>query len=302
MYFSQLRVDPSNDKAVYVAGLPVAKSLDGGRTFATLDDGGGHGEPGHVDQHAIWIDPKNPKHIMIGNDGGLDITYDQGKTWDFVNTMVTSLAYWVSADMRRPYYVYTGLQDNGSWGGPSATRSTNGIMNSDWFGIGGGDGFQTAVDPTDFNVVYTESQDGNTSRYDLRHGRGAARSHSPAGGAPGFAAARAARRRPQRRQAGIQYRFNWNTPFMLSPHNPSIVWLGGNRLFKSLNRGDTWIASADLTKQVDRKKVSLMSVPGDWTQLSPNDGVSSTARSSPSRNRRCCRASCGPGPTTATCR
>ena len=111
---------------------------------------------------------------MIGNDGGLDISWDQGKTWDFVNTMATSLAYWVSADMRRPYYVYTGLQDNGSWGGPSATRSTNGIMNSDWFGIGGGDGFQTAVDPTDFNIVYTESQDGNASRYDLRTAAGRA--------------------------------------------------------------------------------------------------------------------------------
>jgi len=172
MYFSQLRVDPSNDKAIYVAGLPVAKSLDGGKTFATLDDVGGHGEPGHVDQHAIWIDPRNPKHLMIGNDGGLNISWDQGKTWDFVNTMATGLAYWVSADMRHPYFVYTGLQDNGSWGGPSATRTTNGILNSDWFGIGGGDGFQTAVDPTDFNIVYTESQDGNTSRYDLRSGRG----------------------------------------------------------------------------------------------------------------------------------
>ena len=86
---------------------------------------------------------------MIGNDGGLDISWDQGKSWDFVNTMATGLAYWVSADMRRPYYVYIGLQDNGSWGGPSATRSRNGIINSDWFGIGGGDGFQTAVDPTD---------------------------------------------------------------------------------------------------------------------------------------------------------
>ncbi len=146
MYFSQLRVDPSNDKAVYVAGLPVAKSLDGGKTFATLDEAGGNGEPGHVDQHAIWIDPKNPRHLMIGNDGGLNISWDQGKTWDFVNTMATALAYWVSADMRRPYYVYVGLQDNGSWGGPSATRTTNGILNSDWFGIGGGDGFQTAVD------------------------------------------------------------------------------------------------------------------------------------------------------------
>jgi photosystem II stability/assembly factor-like uncharacterized protein len=266
MYFSQLRVDPSNDKAVYVAGLPVAKSLDGGRTFATLDTAGGHGEPGHVDQHAIWIDPKNPKHIMIGNDGGLDISWDQGKTWDFVNTMATALAYWVSADMRRPYYVYTGLQDNGSWGGPSATRSTNGIMNSDWFGIGGGDGFQTAVDPTDFNIVYTESQDGNANRYDLRTGRGQTgiRPRPPGGGARGSDVLNGI--------AADRYRFNWNTPFMLSPHNPGIVWLGGNRLFKSLNRGDTWVASTDLTKQIDRKKVSLMNVPGD-RRLSSDDGV-----------------------------
>ena len=267
MYFSQLRVDPSNDKAVYVASLPVAKSLDGGQTFATLDTAGGHGEPGHVDQHAIWIDPKNPKHIMIGNDGGLDISWDQGKTWDFVNTMATSLAYWVSADMRRPYYVYTGLQDNGSWGGPSATRSTNGIMNSDWFGIGGGDGFQTAVDPTDFNIVYTESQDGNANRYDLRTGRGQTgiRPRPPGSGARGSDVLNG--------NAAELYRFNWNTPFMLSPHNPGIVWLGGNRLFKSLNRGDTWVASTDLTKQIDRKKVSLMNVPGDRRRLSDDDGV-----------------------------
>ena len=172
MYFSQLRVDPTNDKTIYVAGLPVAKSLDGGKTFATLDEAGGNGEPAHVDQHAIWIDPKNPKHIMIGNDGGLDVSWDQGKSWDYVNTMATALAYVVTADMRHPYYVYIGLQDNGSWGGPSAVRGRGGIMNSDWFGIGGGDGFYTAVDPTDFNIVYSESQDGNTNRYDLRTGRG----------------------------------------------------------------------------------------------------------------------------------
>src|SRR2546427_1499055 len=172
MYFSQLRVDPTTDTTVYVAGLPVAKSLEAGKTFATLDVSGGHGSPGHVDQHAIWIDPKNPKHLMIGNDGGLDISWDQGRTWDYVNTMATALAYWVTADMRRPYYVYIGLQDNGSWGGPSATRGRGGIMNSDSFGIGGGDGFQTAVDPTDYNIVYSESQDGNTNRYDLRTGRG----------------------------------------------------------------------------------------------------------------------------------
>src|SRR4051812_2514612 len=306
MYFSQLRVDPSNDKAIYVAGLPVAKSLDGGKTFATLDDVGGHGDPGHVDQHAIWIDPGNPKHVMIGNDGGLDISWDQGKTWDYVNTMATALAYWVSADLRHPYYVYTGLQDNGSWGGPSATRSPNGILNSDWFGIGGGDGFQTAVDPTDYNIVYTESQDGNTNRYDLRgtgrsgsirprgpgergRGFGGGRGAAAPAAAPGTAGEEQAVTPPQQAAGAFggrggapnvlnagpndAYRFNWNTPFMLSPHNPSIVWLGGNRLFKSLNRGDTWVASADLTKQIDRNKVPMLGVPGDRTQLSKNDGV-----------------------------
>jgi photosystem II stability/assembly factor-like uncharacterized protein len=310
MYFSQLRVDPSNHQAIYVAGLPVAKSLDGGRTFATLDDAGGYGDAGHVDQHAIWIDPRNPKHILIGNDGGLNISWDQGKTWDYVNTMATALAYWVSADMRHPYFVYTGLQDNGSWGGPSATRSANGILNSDWFGIGGGDGFQTAVDPSDFNIVYTESQDGNTSRYDLRTGRsasirprgpgargrgglGGAATGRAGAGAPATQPAAAAEEQavtPQQQAAGAfggrggapnvlnagsddAYRFNWNTPFMLSPHNPSIVWLGGNRLFKSYNRGDTWIASPDLTKSIDRNTVALMGVPGDRTQLSKNDGV-----------------------------
>ncbi|HWJ54958.1 MAG TPA: hypothetical protein VNR90_02055, partial [Vicinamibacterales bacterium] len=185
MYFSQIRVDPSNDKTIYVAGLPVAKSLDGGKTFATLDEAGGFGEPGHVDQHAIWIDPKNPKHIMEGNDGGLNISWDQGKSWDFVNTMATALAYVVTADMRHPYYVYVGLQDNGSWGGPSAVRGRGGIMNSHWFGIGGGDGFYTAVDPTDHNIVFTESQDGATNRYNLAEG-GRGRSIRPnAGGGRG---------------------------------------------------------------------------------------------------------------------
>src|SRR5207248_1887055 len=192
MYFSQLRVDPSNDQTIYVAGLPVAKSLDGGKTFATLDSAGGYGDPGHVDQHAIWIDPKNPKHIMEGNDGGLNVSWDQGKSWDYINTMATALAYVVTADMRHPYYVYVGLQDNGSWGGPSAVRGRGGIMNSDWFGIGGGDGFYTAVDPTDFNVVYSESQDGNTNRYDLRTGRGQSiRPRAPAAARPSTGSGRA---------------------------------------------------------------------------------------------------------------
>jgi hypothetical protein len=303
MYFSQLRVDPQNDKTIYVAGLPVAKSRDGGKTFATLDAAGGYGEPGHVDQHAIWVDPKNSKHIMEGNDGGLDISYDQGKSWDFVNTMATGLAYVVTADMRRPYYVYIGLQDNGSWGGPSSVRGRGGIMNSHWFGIGGGDGFYTAVDPTDYNMVITESQDGATNRYDLRVGRGQSirpnagggrggRGGGGAAGAAGAAGAEAQAAPPTQvggqggfggrggapnvinANPGEVYRFNWNTPVIMSPHNPKIVYLGGNRLFKSYNQGDTWVASnEDLTKKIDRNTVPMMGVPGNVTQLSKNDGV-----------------------------
>src|SRR3954466_11328753 len=293
MYFSQLRIDPTSDKTIYVAGLPVAKSVDAGKTFLTLDEAGGNGEPGHVDQHAIWIDPKNPKHIMEGNDGGLNISWDQGKSWDFVSTMATALAYVVTADMRHPYFVYTGLQDNGSWGGPSAVRGRGGIMNSHWFGIGGGDGFYTAVDPTDYNNVITESQDGNTNRYNLAAGgrgqsirpsaggrggrggggRGAAAADPSAAAASGAAAVNQGPANVLNAQPTDVYRFNWNTPVVLSPHTPSIVWLGGNRLFKSYNRGDTWVASADLTKNIDRNTVALMGVPGDRTQLSKNDGV-----------------------------
>ena len=188
MYFSQVRVDPTNPNTVYVSGLPWAKSTDGGKTFATLDDAGGNNTSGHVDNHAMYIDPKNPKHLMIGNDGGLSVSWDQGNTWDYVNTMATGLAYWVSADMRRPYWVYTGLQDNGSWGGPSSTRNNDGILNSHWFGIGGGDGFQTAVDPQNYNIVYTESQDGNTSRYDLFTGAQRSIRPVPPGGRGGVGA------------------------------------------------------------------------------------------------------------------
>ena len=293
MYFSQLRVDPQNPNTVYVAGLPVAKSVDGGKTFATLDAAGGNGEPAHVDQHAIWIDPRNGKHLMIGNDGGLDISYDQGKSWDFVATMATGLAYVVTADNERPYNVYTGLQDNNSWGGPSSKRGRSGITNMDWFGICGGDGFYTAVNVEHPNIFYCESQDGNTSRYDINTGQATSiRPNGGAGGAGGRGvpgvigcvdgrapgAGRGGGGRGGSRKnvingdAGEAYRFNWSTPFILSPHNPDIVYLGGNRLFKSYDRGTNWVESADLTKQVDRCKITVMGVPGDRSQLSKNDG------------------------------
>src|ERR1041385_2276163 len=167
MYYSQIRVDPKNSENVFVGGLNFSKSTDGGKTFKSLQPG-----IAHSDHHAIWIDPNNGDHLWIGNDGGLDVTYDQGATWEFVNTIPAAQFYAIAVDMRKPYYVYGGLQDNGSWGGPSQTRNLQaGITNSDWYRVGGGDGFYAQVDPTDYNTVYAESQGGAMQRLDLRTGR-----------------------------------------------------------------------------------------------------------------------------------
>ncbi len=255
----------------------------------------------HSDHHAFWIDPKNARHLIIGNDGGLDVSYDQAATWEFVNTMAVGQFYAVSADMRKPYYVCGGLQDNGSWCGPSAVRSSTGILNTDWFRVGGGDGFYTQQDPTDHNVVYSESQDGNVSRLDLsvgssvsirpRAGRAAqagaapaqagtgpaqqaqpAAPAAPALAAGGFGGGGAANIVPEP-PVGEQYRFYWNTPTALSPHNPSIVYIGGNQLFISRNRGETFTATKDLTNNLGRFDRPIMGVAGDAPMASKHDGA-----------------------------
>ena len=281
MYFSQLRVDPGNDKAVYVAGLPVAKSLDGGRTFATLDDAGGHSSPGHVDQHAIWIDPKNPKHLLIGNDGGFNVSWDQGRTWDFVNTMATATrllgqrrhAPSLLRLHRPPGQRQLGRTERHAQRErhpqlrlvrhrrrrrlPDRRRSDR--LQHRLHGVAGRQHqpLRPAERP---RAEHPPARRRAGPRWPWWCGGG--------GGRGGAFTANVLNASP-----GEQYRFNWNTPFQLSPHNPSIVWLGGNRLFKSLNRGDTWTASADLTKQIDRNTVSIMGVPGNRTMLSKNDGV-----------------------------
>ena len=296
LYFSQVRADPSNADVVYVAGSPSSVSTDGGKTFTALSRAGGNAEPSHVDIHAIWVDPKNPKHLMLGTDGGLNITWDRGKSWNPITTMAAGLSYWVSADTRHPYYVFTGMQDNGVWGGPSGTRAVEGVIpNSAWFGISPGDGFKNAVDPTDFHIVYAESQNGTASRYDLRTGAqqsihpvaGGVSQREPrsngtcvdgrVGGRGGGGGRGGAGQRGNvlNAEPGEQYRFNWNTPYELSPNDPNILWFGGNRLFKSYNRGDTYVESADLTKNIDRCNVNLMGARGDKSQLGKNDGVTS---------------------------
>jgi len=276
MYFSQIRVSPQDPQLVYVVDQRVHKSTDGGITFERLS---GYG---HVDQHAFWIDPNDDDHMMIGNDGSVDVTWDQGETWEALRTWAVGQPYHASVDMRRPYYVCTGLQDNGSWCGPSSVREGP-ILEQDWYGIGGGDGFYTAVDPTDPNVLYSESQNGNIRRGDLRTGEtGSIRPRAGGGrggrggGQPNIAPVP---------DPDTEIRWNWNTPFILSPHNPDTVHAGANRFFTSRDRGDTWTMSADLTKNIDRDEVQIMGFynavqrcrqnqRGAECILSRNDGVS----------------------------
>ncbi len=318
MYYSKIRVDPTNPEIVYTTGASAYKSVDGGRTFNVM------GGQSHSDHHALWINPRNNQHLVIGNDGGLDVSYDQGSTWEEISLSALGQFYAISVDMRKPYYVCGGLQDNGSWCGPSAVRSGTGSVNSDWYRVGGGDGFYTANDPRDWRIGYAETQDGNTFRYDLRTGQtrsirpippinpaaapaaatpapataapaGAqpAQPGQPAGQAP--AAAPAAGGQPAAAAqgggrggrgggagnvvppppAGTVYRFFWSTPFKLSHHDPNTVYLGGDRLFKSTTRGDTWMASPDLTRNIGRNDRPIMGVAGTAPMASKHDGAAS---------------------------
>jgi photosystem II stability/assembly factor-like uncharacterized protein len=223
MYFSQLRVDPNDDNYMYVLGVSLARSTDGGKTFRT----GGRGI--HADQHALWIDPKDGRHMILGCDGGFYATYDRMENWDHLNHLAIGQFYHVAVDTRRRYNIYGGLQDNGTWGGPSRTRTTTGPINEDWVNVGGGDGFRCAVDPNDPDLVYYESQNGGFGRRHLRTGE------------TGFI-----RPRPPE---GQRYRFNWNAPFFLSHHNSRIYYCAGNYVFRSLDRGnDLRVMSPEITR------------------------------------------------------
>ncbi len=223
MYYSQIRVDPVDRNYIYVLGTSLYRSKDGGKTF-TADGGSGI----HVDHHALWINPSNPRHMLIGNDGGYHITHDRMDTWDSPNSFAIGQFYHVSVDTRPNYRVYGGLQDNGSWAGPNRTGERVGPVNSDWLSVGGGDGFITLTDPEDPDQVYFESQNGGMGRIHL------------ATGERGFI-----RPRPQR---GQTYRFNWKTPFLLSPHNSKIYYAAGNYVFRSWNKGDNLTAiSSEIT-------------------------------------------------------
>lgn len=214
MYFSKVYADPSDDNYLWILGIPLSKSEDNGKTW-TRD---GTPDIVHVDHHALWIDPNDGEHLLLGNDGGLYVSYDRGKTFDHLNHFAIGQAYHVAVDNRPLYNVYAGYQDNGSWGGPNRTRGGEGPYNSDWFRVGGGDGFVCAIDETDPDQIYAESQEGGMTRLNLRTGeRGGIRPRAP---------------------RGVQYRFNWKTPYLLSHHNSEIFYAAGNFVFRSLHKGD----------------------------------------------------------------
>ncbi len=238
-YYGQIRVDPTDEKRVYVLGISFHVSSDGGRTFTSPRGGA------HPDHHALWINPKDPSHLVLGNDGGLYFSRSRGASWEAVRNLPLGQFYGIAVDMRRPYRVYGGLQDNGSWGGPSATLREDGITLSDWYRVAGADGFQCAVDPSDHNTFYAEGQYGMLWRIDLRRLEAARGQRTrPTSIRPGGGGRTGATRRTP-----SPYRFNWSAPLLLSAHDPKVLYFGANVLFKSSNRGDRWEKiSPDLTR------------------------------------------------------
>jgi photosystem II stability/assembly factor-like uncharacterized protein len=251
MYFSQINIDPNDPEVVYTGGVGLHQTLDGGRTIAT-----DIAASTHDDVHAIWINPGNSNHILIGNDGGLAISYDKGKEWKFVPNLPLALFYHVSVDNAVPFNICGGLQDNYNWCGPSAVRSAPGIGNHEWNTLLGGDGFVVLQDPTDYRIAFTESQDGNLTRVDRVTFETMNIRPVPGPGEPA-------------------YRWHWDTPLMFSPHNHKVLYTAANKVFRSTDQGLSWTAiSDDLTDAGNRDEIETMGVKGSEIRFSRNDGIS----------------------------
>src|SRR3954470_8461369 len=256
MYYSQIRADPKDAARVYLLGSNRGfyVSNDSGKTFndvfSTI----------HSEDHALWIDPDDTNHLIVGGDGGVSISWDRGQTWLFRDNLPIGQFYEISADMQDPYVICGGLQDNGHWCVPSATRLRTGISNRDAFNIGSGDGFYARIDPTDPRTAIIESQDGRANRVNLTTYERQVVSPLP----------------PDRPAKGERERWNWNTPIVMSAFDPRTIYMGSNQLFKSVDRGATWKAiSPDLTANLDRESLELMGARVPERALSRHDGVTS---------------------------
>ncbi|HSR68154.1 MAG TPA: glycosyl hydrolase [Acidobacteriota bacterium] len=248
MYFSKLGVDPSDADHLWLLGVHLHESRDGGNTLSN-----NAAAQVHPDHHAIWIS-RDGSRLLLGGDGGLSASFDGGKSWRMFDNLPISQFYKIGVDMDHPYRIYGGLQDNGTWAVPSAVSDARGIRNADWINLNGGDGFYAQADPLQPGVVYVESQRGRLLRVDLSNGSRQLIQPTPAPG-------------------DSPYRWNWNAPLLLSRHNPDTLYSGANVLLRSGDRGYSWQAiSPDLTYAVDR---SRLEISGDrpFTLLSRHDGV-----------------------------
>jgi photosystem II stability/assembly factor-like uncharacterized protein len=251
MYFSQINIDPNDPDVVYTGGVGLHQTLDAGRTIQT-----DIAASTHDDVHAIWINPSNSNHVMIGNDGGLAMSYDKGKQWKFVPNLAVGLFYHVSVDNAMPFNICGGMQDNYNWCGPSAVRSAPGIGNHEWNTLLGGDGFVVLQDPTDYRIAFTESQDGNLTRVD--------RVTFETMSIP-----------PQPKPGEAAYRWHWDTPLMFSPHDRKVLYTAANMVFRSTDQGLSWTpVSEDLTGGPVRDDIVTMGVKNTDIRFSRNDGIS----------------------------
>jgi photosystem II stability/assembly factor-like uncharacterized protein len=246
-YYTTLTIDPTNPDVVWFPQVPLLKSIDGGRTIVNVKG------PHHGDHHDIWIDPANPRRIIDGNDGGVDISVDGGETW-YAPPLPISQFYHVSVDDQVPYRVSGAMQDLGTASGPSNSLSREGIRLADWYGVGGGEAGYTAHDPGDPNIVYAGEYGGYISRYDhrLRAGRNISIYPENPSGHGG---------------EDLKYRFQWTSPILVSQHTPNTVYHAGNVLFRSTDGGQSWAAvSPDVTRNdKSKQKWSGGPITGDNT-------------------------------------
>ncbi len=255
MYYSHVFIDPTNEDRVYTLATSSHRSEDGGRTFVEIAERPTYDVGVHADHHTMWINPGNPDHFYLAGDAGLHETYDRGVTFRRIHNIPIGQFYGITVDNRDPYWIYGGMQDNHSWMGPSATRSWEGIVDDEWRQSGFGDGMYQQADP-DGRTVYINAQNGSWTRFDNRTGdMMSLRLSAPEGEEP--------------------YRWDWVSPSLISRHDPNVVYLGGNRLFISRDRGDSFTRTEDLTRRQDRDTLEIMGVRGADIALSRNDGTSS---------------------------
>lgn len=235
-YYQELVADPKDPERVYSMDTFLQVTDDGGLNWRALGD-----RSKHWDSHGLWIDPNDTDHYLNGNDGGVYESFDRGGTWKFMTNLPVTQFYKVAIDYAEPFYnVYGGTQDNYSLGGPSRTTSAHGIVSSDWYTTQGGDGFESQVDPEDHNIVYAQSQHGSLIRFDKRSGE-----------TTGI--------KPKERKGEKAYRWNWDSPLLISSHSHTRLYFAANKVFRSDDRGNTWkVISDDLTRQIDRNKLEVM--------------------------------------------